>query len=57
MTGGGGHSELGEFGEEDLRGDSVEHQTEVQEQDLCVRPWGVKVLKDAVQSYVDCIIH
>ena len=53
LTGGGWHSELGEFGEEDFWHDDVERRAEVHKR----RPWGVEVLQDVVQSHVYCHFH
>src|SRR4029434_382009 len=57
LTGGGMHSELGEFGEEDFWDDGVKRRAEVYKQHLFIRTWGVEVLQDVVQPHVDCIIH
>ncbi len=43
-TGGAWYSELGEFGGEDVWDDGVKQQAEVSKQDLCICPWGDKVL-------------
>lgn len=46
------HREFREFRVEDVQDNLAEHRTEVYEQDLCLGPWSVKILKDVVQCWV-----
>nr|XP_049580550.1 ubiquinone biosynthesis protein COQ9, mitochondrial isoform X2 [Syngnathus scovelli] len=57
LTDGGRHRELDELLVEDVRSDGIECRAEIHKQDPGVRPWGVQVVQDVVQSHVDRIVH